>query len=240
MKPGRIIPPALAAMSLLFFFAIIAPLTDTVLRMCAVPSEVTIFISSMMWKFTLLSCISLCGGIAFLAYTRKENPRWFLGIPLVAAYALIAASPFLGGFFVIYDMTPPLYHPGVLFSLVASYGILFLLPPCAALFFWSEKRRGRWMPVMTGTALIVTLNSLVLMFFVLSPYLVSAGLLPPAQPHAAGQPVRADGEGLLFLILGYLIGLPAIGICFLALAAVSWHNARRAVPVPLPSDENGG
>ncbi|HNX16839.1 MAG TPA: hypothetical protein PKM50_00760 [Methanoregula sp.] len=235
MRPGRIAPLALVAMSLLFFVTAIAPLTDIVLRSIGTPPAVIIPLSSMIWDFSLLGLISLCGGIVFLANIRKENPSWYLGIPLVVAYAVIVLSRVIGGLIVIHDPSPPLYHPGVVCSLLSSYGTVFLLPPCAALFFWSEKRLGRWVTVMAGIALVVTLNSLIVMFYVLSPYLVTAGLLPPAQPHIAGQPITADGQGLEFLILAYMIGLPVIGICTLALAVILWHNARRPVKPPLPS-----
>jgi len=229
MKSPWRVPLALVAMSLLFFFPAIAPFGDSVMRILGAPSGVTIFVSSMMWSPTLLGLISLCGGIAFLVWTRDENPSWHLGIPLVVAYAGIVVAPVAGGFFVIHDMTPPLYHPGVVCTILAAYGTV-LLPPCAALFFWSQRRAGWWAPVMTGVALVITLNALVLMFYVLSPYLIAAGLLPPAQPqYIDGHLVKmADGEGILYLLLHYMIGLPVLGLCFLALAGYSWYTVRRA------------
>jgi len=228
MKSPWRVPLALVAMSLLFFFPAIAPPVDSVLRGLGAPSDVTIFVSSMMWSPTLLGLISLCGGIAFLVWTRGENPSWQLGIPLVVAYAIIVLSPVAVGFFVIHDMTPPLYHPGVVCTILAAYGTV-LLPPGAALFFWSQRRAGWWAPMMTGAALVITLNALVLTFFVLSPYLIAAGLLPPAQPqYIDGHLVKmADGEGILYLLLHYMIGLPVLGICILALAAHTSYTARR-------------
>ncbi|MDD1686107.1 hypothetical protein [Methanoregula sp.] len=232
MKSPWSVSLALVAMSLLFFFSAIAPFVDGVLRGLGAPSSLTIPVSSVMWSPTLLALISLCGGIVFLVWTRGENPSWHLGVPLVVAYAIIACAPVAGGLFIIHDMNPPIYHPGVVCSLLSAYGTV-LLPPCAALFFWSQRRAGWWAPVMTGIALAITLNALVLTFFVFSPYLVAAGLLPPAQPqYIDGQLVKSDGEGLLFLILHYTIGLPVLGICFLALAAHSWYTAHRAVPSP--------
>ena len=185
MKSGRTIPFALVAMSLVFFCTIIAPLTDSVLQGLGAPSSVTIPLSSVIWNNTLPGLISFCGGIAFLAGTRDENPSWYLGIPLVVAYAIIAVAPVVAGLFVISDPSPPLYHPGVVLSLVAAYGTVFLLPPCAALFFWSQRQQGRWAAVMAGIALLITLNSLVLTFYILSPYLVSAGLLPRRIPSTS-------------------------------------------------------
>nr|WP_320162256.1 hypothetical protein [uncultured Methanoregula sp.] len=233
--PGKI-PLALVLMSLLFFFPTIAPLTDSVLRDLGVPSAMNIPVSSAIWNHYLLGLISLCGGIAFLAVTRKGNPTWYLGIPLVLAFAVIVVAPFAGALFVIHDPSPPLYHPGVMLSLLAGYG-LFLLPPCAALFFWSQRRLGRWVPVMTGIALVITLNALIFAFYLFSPYLVAAGFLPPAEPqYIDGHLVKmADGEGILFLFLHYMIGLPLLGICFLALAALFWHAARGTDPAPPPA-----
>jgi hypothetical protein len=224
-------PLALVAMSLTFFVAILSPGIETVLRYAGTPSSVIVSPISLLWNVTFLNFISLCGGVVVLLATRKENPAWYLGIPLVAAYALIAMAPFLGQIFVVYDPGPPLYHPGILIILIASYGVLFLLPPCAALFFWSQRQTGRWASVMVGIALVVTLNSIIVMSYVFSPYLVSAGLLPPAQPHIAGQPVACD-EGILFLFLGYMIGLPVLGICILVLAVLRWRDTRRTAAPP--------
>lgn len=232
---GWITPLALVAMSLPFFSVAIAPFVDTLLWSAGVPPGVTIFLSSVLWNFSLPGLIALCGGCVFLVHTQKENPSWYLGIPLVVSCALIAVSPFLGQFLIVHDPNPPLYDPGVLCSILSSYGAIAVLPPCAALFFWSERRLGSRMAAMAGIAVVVTLNSLIVMAYVLSPYLVTAGLLPPAQPHSAGQPVAADGGGELFLILGYLLGLPLIGICLLVLAILLWRNGRPAATLPPPS-----
>ena len=236
MKSKLTVPLALVAMSLVFFAIALTPFLEIVLRAAGTPSGAMILLSSLLWNNTLFCVLGLCGGVVVLLATRKENPAWYLGIPLVAAYALIVAAPFLGQILVVHDPSPPFYHPGVLIMLIASYGVLFLLPPCAALFFWSQRRTGRWAPVMAGIALVVTLNSLIVMSYVFSPYLVSAGLLP-AQPHIAGQPVACD-EGILFLMLGYMAGLPALGICILVLAVFRWRDTRRMVtPSLLPDVE---
>ncbi|MFA5332025.1 MAG: hypothetical protein WC342_06570 [Methanoregula sp.] len=229
MKPGWKASLALVAMSLVFFSVILTPVIEISLRVLGTPANAMIILSSLLWNFTLLSSIALCGGLVFLEATQKENPSWYLGIPLVAAYVLIAMWPFLGQIFVIHDPSPPIYNPGGLCSLIMSYGTLFLLPPCAALFFWSQKGQGKWTLIMTGIAVVVTLNSLIVMSCVLSP----------AQPqYINGQHVQSE-KGLLFLIMGYLIGLPAIGICILALAAFLWRDARRVTPPPFPrSAEN--
>jgi hypothetical protein len=223
---------ALAGISLVCFSAATPPFFVSVLQVLGAPSGVTIPLTYVIWNNTLLSFIALCSGIAFLVWTREENPSWYLGIPLVIAFAVLVVAPFAAALFIIHDPSPPLYHPGGVLSLLAGYG-LFLLPPCAALFFWSQRRLGKWVPVMTGIALVITLNALIFAFYLFSPYLVTAGFLPPAQPqYIDGHLVKmADGEGILFLILHYMIGLPLLGICFLALSALSWHAARRTSPV---------
>jgi hypothetical protein len=236
MRPGKVIPLALVMMSVLFFCDIIAPLTDQMPRDLGASFDISMILSSVIGNHTLPGLISLCGGIAFLLSTRVENPSWCLGIPLVVAYAIIVLSPFVAGLIVISDPNPPFWHPGVVLSLLSGYGTVFLLPPCAALFFWSQRRMGRGVPVMTGIALVITLIAMIFTFYLLSPYLVAAGFLPPAQPHYIdGQPVKmADGEGVLFLILASMFGLPVIGICFLALAVLSWFTAGMVVPAPAP------
>jgi len=238
MRSKWTVPLALVAMSLVFFAIALTPFLEIVLRAAGTPSGAMVLLSSLLWNNTLFCVLGLCGGVVVLLATHKENPAWYLGIPLVAAYALIAVAPFLGQIFVVHDPSPPLYHPGILIMFIASYGVLFLLPPCATLFFWSQRRPGKVTLAMTGVALVVTLNSLILMFYVLSPYLISAGILPPAQPHIEGQPVMADGEGIVFLFLGYVIGLPVLGICILVLAVLRWRDTRRTPAPPLsPSVE---
>lgn len=170
-------------MTPLFFFAALGPFIDQMLWDLGDPFSMRIPLSSVMWNISLLGLIALCGGSAFLTSTRKANPSWYLGIPLIVAYAIIAVSPVVAGLFVISDPSPPLYHPGVVLDLLMAYGTVFLLPPCAALFFWSQRHQGWWVAAMAGIALLITLNSLVLTFSIFSPYLVSAGLIPPPQPQ---------------------------------------------------------
>ena len=230
---------ALVAMTPLFFFAALGPFIDQMLWDFGDPFSMRIPLSSVMGNISLFGLIALCGGIAFLTSTRKENPSWYLGIPLVVAYAIITLSPVLAGFFVIHDPSPPLFHPGVVLLLLAAYGTVFLLPPCAALFFWSQRKQGWWTAVMAGIALLITLNSLVLTFSILSPYLVSAGLISPPQPlYIDGQLVKTEGEGLLFLFVHLMIGLPVIGIGILALAGYTWYTTRKAAPAPSPEAQS--
>lgn len=177
------------------------------------------------WAF-----IALCGGIAFLGSTQKENPAWYLGIPLVAAFAFIAFSPAFFEIFPLRDPSPAFYNPLHVMALVSAYGS-FLLPPCIALFFWSQRQLGKWRTVIVVIALILTLNAMAFFFSFFSSYLVAARVLSPPPPVLIdGHPVKTDGEGLLFLFIHLIIGLPVIGICFLALAAFTWYSSLRPGP----------
>ena len=170
--------------------------------------------------------ISFLGCAAFLAETRNENPRWHLGIPLCIMFAIITVDPLVSGILVIHDPTPPIWHPGILWMLLSDAAVC-LIPPCAALFFWSQRALGRWVPVFTGIALVVTISSIAMLWAEYTPFLVSAGLIPPAPPAMLnGQPVRMESDGSLFLYL--MVGLPLLGILFLILAAISWDAARNS------------
>jgi hypothetical protein len=184
------------------------------------------------WAF-----IALCGGIIFLVCTRKENPAWYLGIPLVAVLAFIAFSPVFFELFPLRDPSPAFYDPLHIMALVSAYGS-FLLPPCIALFFWSQSGLGKWRAVIVAIALIFTLNAMAFFFSFFSSYLVAYGLLSPSPPvFIDGHPVKSDGEGLLFLFIHLIIGLPVLGVCFLALAVITWNASRMAVPAGSRSEE---
>jgi hypothetical protein len=115
-------------------------------------------------------------------------------------------------------------------ALVSAYGS-FLLPPCAALFFWSQSQLGKWRIVPVAIALILTLNAMAFFFSFFSSYLVAAGVLSPPPPVVVdGYRVKTDGEGLVFLFFHLIIGLPVLGACFLALAAFTCYADRMAVP----------
>jgi hypothetical protein len=164
--------------------------------------------------------VSLCGGIAFLLVARNENPSWYLGIPLCTMFAITAVSPLVEGILVIHDPSPPIYHPGVLWILMSQAAVC-LIPPCAALFFWSQRALGRWVPLLAALALLITISSAAMLYAEVSPWLVSRGYLPPEPPTMVdGQVVRMENDGPLILYLGF--GLPIIGICFLILAAATW------------------
>jgi ribose/xylose/arabinose/galactoside ABC-type transport system permease subunit len=213
---------SLIAMSALFFCL---PLL-TILNMVQgfIISITGLEFISYMGDFSVPAFISLCGGVAFLLSTREENPRWHLGIPLIIMFAIIAVSPLVEGNLVIRGMNPPIYDPGVLWTLLSQLAF-GLLPPCAAFFFWSQKGLGKWRSVFIGIALVITLCSAAMLWAEFSPYLVSAGLIPPEQPYTVnGQPVRSENDG--FLILNIMFGLPIIGILFLVLAAATWFATR--------------
>jgi hypothetical protein len=183
------------------------------------------------WAF-----IALCGGIVFLVSTQKENPAWYLGIPLVFVFAFIAFSPAFFELFPLRDPRPAFYNPLHVMSLVSAYGSFFL-PPGVALFFWSQRQLGKWRILPVVIALILTLNAIAFFISFFSAYLVAAGLLSPPPPvFIDGHPVKTDGEGLLFLFIHLIIGLPVLGVCILALAVFTWYTSIRTVHTesPLP------
>ena len=233
MRPGWLLPLSLAAMSIPFFVTILAPLTDMVLwGPGRTPPEMLLPLSSLVWDNTLPALIGLCGGLAFIAATREEDPAWYRGIPLILGFAFIAFSPAFFTIFPLSDPSPAFCDPLPLIALFSAYGT-FLLPPCALLFFWLQRDLGRWRTVLIIIALIATLNAFFFLFSFFSSYLVAAGVLPAPQPQFIdGHPVKTDGEGLLFLFIHLTIGLPVLGICFLALAVSSWYACRRADPDP--------
>lgn len=229
MNPERKNALALVAISLPFFMMPLAMFIMMILYVLY--SIIPIAIDPV----ALMGFIALCGGIVFLGSTRDENPLWYLGIPLVVVFGIITINPILSGVLIIHDPSPPIWHPGVLWSLIASAGVIFFLPIGTALFIWSLRQRVRWAPWITGIALLVALNAAVLTFYALSPYLVSAGLiLPPKPVYIDGHIAKSDGEGLLFMFVHFVIGLPVLGICILVLAAVFYRASQEAVPAPSP------
>jgi len=221
MRPHHL---SLIAMSAIFFYLPLFIVQSTGLGFLAGATGLDLLYPLSNFSFPAL--ISLCGGIVYLRNTREENPLWCLGIPLCVMFAITTVSPVVSGFLVIRGMEPPIYDPGVLWNILSQLA-LALLPPCAALFFWSQKELGRWMLVFLCLSLVVTLGSLAMFWAEFSPYLVSAGLIPPEQPLIVnGLPVRSENDG--FLMLTLMFGLPLIGILFLILAAISWDAARNS------------
>ena len=224
---------SLIALSAFCFYAPLIPFLYPVL---AFPANITglnqlyVLADSSFWAF-----ISLCGGIAFLLATRNEIPSWYLGIPLCIMFAITALYPLVGGILVIHDPSPPIWHPGILWILLSQVAVC-LIPPCAALFFWSQRALGWWVPVLAALALLITISSAAMLSAELSPWLVSAGLIPPEPPAMVdGRVVRMENDGALILYL--LFGLPIIGILFLVFAGMSWLAARRGFPASSPVPE---
>jgi hypothetical protein len=170
---------SLIAISAFCFYALLLPILYMVL---AFPANITgleplyFLTDPSFW-----ACISLCGGIAFLLVTRNENPSWYLGIPLCIMFAITAISPLVSAILVIHDPSPPIYHPGVLWILLSQAAVC-LIPPCAALVFWSQRALGRWVPVLAALALLITISSAAMLYAEFSPWLVSAGLIPRSHP----------------------------------------------------------
>ena len=210
---------SLCAMSVYCFYALLLQILYPALAIPATLTGIEVLYGLADPWFPAL--ISFLGCAAFLRETKDENPSWQLGLPLCLVFAITALYPLVGGILVIHDPTPPIWHPGILWTLVSEAAVC-LIPPCTALFFWSQRALGgRWVPVLAAIALIVTISSMAMLWAEYTPWLVSAGLIPPAQPAMLnGQPVRMENDGPLILYLGF--GLPLIGILFLILAALSW------------------
>jgi hypothetical protein len=215
-------------MSAYFFFGLLLPLWGPVPGILAAATGVEQF--SRLADPALLAFISLCGGIAFLGSTWNEDPAWYRGIPLVGVFAFIAFSPAFFALVPLRDPNPAFWNPLHVMALVSAYGS-FLLPPCVALFFWSQGYLGRWRIVIVLIALVLTLNAMAFLFSFFFQYLVAAGVLSPPPPVVVdGHPVKTDGEGLLFLVIHLIAGLPVLGACFLALAAFTGYAGWMADP----------
>jgi hypothetical protein len=227
---------SLIAMSAYCFYALLLPFWGPVPGILVTVTGFELFYS--LTDPSLLAFIALCGGIAFLLSSRKENPAWYLGIPLVAGFAFIAFSPAFFTLFPLRDPHPAFYNPLHLMALVSAYGSFFL-PPCIALFFWSQVQPGKERTVLVVIALVVTLNAFAFLLSFFSSYLVAAGVLSPP-PYIDGHLVKTDGEGLLFLFIHLMIGLPVLGVCFLALAVCTRNAGRTAIPAGSSSMEVQG
>ena len=139
----------------------------------------------------LLSLVSLAGSVQFLRAMRHESPRWFWGIPFAAVCTALALWTGITRWVVT----------------VPDIGIhvfLFLLPPAAALFFFSfpdDCRNGVMMPIAISA--LVSVLSLILA--------VNAFCTP-----ALGTPV----PGLATVMILYtLLLMPLVGLLFIVTGA---------------------
>jgi hypothetical protein len=198
--------PALAAMSAIFFYFFGLIIPNIVIMMLGGDPGLP-YLGSIIFSAgpILLGLISLCGCLVFLQKTRTWNRYWYLGIPLCLAIAVAIVSLFLSTVLPIASVLPLLADPGYL-NRVAPGVALFLLPPCSALFFWSQKTiRGN------GTGLVI----IALGISILSTILLY-GLFFPEQ-YAPGEHVGMSVyEPLYWFYL--MLGMPAMGAMYLALA----------------------
>ena len=155
--------------------------------------------------------ISIGGCLLLFREEKNQSAYWSLGIPLCILTALTTIYSFLSPKTIITDIP----------SLGQNALVLFiLLSPCAALFFYSEKKiyGGGWELVVIS--LLVSVVSAVLLY----------GWIFPHQ-YAPGERVLENPLMLLFW-LNYFVGLPIVGALFLADAnGTTLRDAKTGIPV---------
>ncbi len=142
--------------------------------------------------FFLLGLISSSGAILFLADIKNEIRKWYLGVPLVAAIALVTISyllsPVLPGYFGY-----PVHSEATVINLITGQVAVYLLAPFSALFFYSQKEIKGLMRVPILVTLVVSVLFSGCLFIESSMYDIS-----------------------MFYLLYLQIGMPLVGAMFLA------------------------
>jgi hypothetical protein len=147
----------------------------------------------------ILGLISVCGCTLFLSLTRHQSRLWYFGIPLGIALTVTSVSWFF---------TPLHLIPDSMLNQNTGQVALFLLAPCSALFFWSEKRMKNG-----GIGLMV----IILLVSILSALLLYGLIFPPQ--YALGSKIGAGPTvSELYFWIYYMLGLPIIGSLFLSTA----------------------
>jgi hypothetical protein len=146
----------------------------------------------------VLGLISLCGGIVSLSLEKKQSTYWYWGIPLCIATAVVTIASLL-------------FLTGIQFIGWNALQSFILLTPCAALFFYSEKK-----VYGTGTGLaIISLGVSILPAILLYGFIFSNNY-PPLEY------VLMNPFELIFWIY-FMLGLPIVGALFL-LRAFGFHH----------------
>jgi len=141
--------------------------------------------------------ISVCGCIHYLNLARNQSRPWYWGIPLGIALAVTTISAFI---------TPVPLIPDMMFlNQDTGQAALFLLAPCSAIFFYSEKQVNEGGMGLVYIALIVSVLSAILL----------AGLIFPQQ-YAPGEHVGGPSAFELAFWIYYMLGLPIVGALFLS------------------------
>ncbi|MDO9326706.1 MAG: hypothetical protein Q7T80_17280 [Methanoregula sp.] len=154
----------------------------------------------------VLGLISAGGCIFYLSLTKHQSRRWYFGIPLAIALTGITLSSFISPLSLIPDI--------VFLNQNTGQAALFLLAPCSALFFYSEKQTNDSDMGLVIISLIICILSALLLY----------GLIFPPQ-YAPGSKTGAGPtlSELCFWIY-YMLGLPIIGALFLSRASGFHHQ----------------
>lgn len=136
--------------------------------------------------FGIFGLISFCGCILFLNLTRKYSRLWYFGIPLGITLAVI------------------LIPSNISNNLGLGLAAIFLLAPCSALFFYSEKRMNNGSMGLVIISIVVSILSAAFIY----------GMIFPPQ-YAPGSKVGLEPTELYFWVY-YMLGLPVIGALFLS------------------------
>jgi hypothetical protein len=154
--------------------------------------------------FGIFGLISFCGCVSFLILTRKHSRLWYFGIPLGITLAVI--------------LIPTDISHNLSIGLVA----IFLLGPCSALFFYSEKRMNNG---SMGLVIIAIIAS------ILSAAFLYSMIFPPQYAPGSKTGVGPDATELYFWVY-YMLGLPVIGVLFLAHAFGVHHRNSKSGNLP--------
>lgn len=135
--------------------------------------------------FGIFGLISFCGCVIFLILARKQSRLWYSGIPLGITIAVI------------------LIPSGISNNLGIGLAAIFLLAPCSALFFYSEKRMNHGGMGLVIVSLVVSILS--------AAFILSMIFPPHTTPGSTAGPEPAE----LYFWVYYMLGLPVIGALFL-------------------------
>ncbi|KLK88079.1 hypothetical protein SZ63_03140 [Methanoculleus sediminis] len=173
--------PLIAASAVFFFLWAVMPVT--------LASHGSIGSGSVI---ILLSLVSLAGSVQFLRAMRHESPRWFWGIPFAAVCTALALWTGITRWVV----TVPD---------IGNHVFLFLLPPAAALFFYSfpDDCRSRVMMPIAISALVSVLS-----------LILAANAFCTLVP---GTPV--PGFMAVAMVLYTLLLMPLVGLLFIVTGA---------------------
>ena len=198
-------PLALAALSLVFF-SVFGMFVLVFVRGISGFHEIPWFGSNNLAALQgVLGLISAGGCIFFLSLTKNQSRLWYFGIPLAITLTIITLSSFI---------TPlPLNPDMMVLNQNTGQAALFLLAPCSALFFYSEKQKNDGAMGLVILSLVVCILSALLLY----------GLIFPPQ-YAPGSKTGAGPivSELCFWIY-YMFGLPIIGALFLS-RAFGFHH----------------